>query len=104
MQCPKCGSDRHIKNGCTYYGKQRYQCKDCKRQYVEGSEYRHISLETWEMVDRLLLEKLSLAAIARVTSISESHLQAYVNRKPESVASRGRREAKKASQTDSGTG
>ena len=37
------------------------------------------------MVDKLLLEKLPLAGIARVTGISESHLQAYVNRKLESV-------------------
>jgi len=85
MQCPECGSERHIKNGRTYYGKQRYQCKDCKRQYVEGSEYQHISPETWELVDKLLLEKLPLAGIARVTEISESHLQDYVNRKLESV-------------------
>jgi insertion element IS1 protein InsB len=85
MQCPKCGSERYIKNGCTYYGKQRYQCKDCKRQYVEGSEYQHILPETWELVDKLLLEKIPLAGIARITNISESHLQNYVNRKLESV-------------------
>jgi len=85
MQCLECGSERHIKNGRTYYGRRRYQCKDCKRQYVEGSEYQYISPEIWELVDKLLLEKLPLAGIARVTEISESHLQNYVNRKLESV-------------------
>ena len=30
------------------YDKQRYQCKDYKRQYVEGSEYWYISPETWK--------------------------------------------------------
>ncbi len=88
MQCPQCGSEQHIKNGRTYYGKQRYQCKDCKRQYVEGSEYRHISLEDWALVDKLLLEKLSLAGIARVTGISMSYLQDYVNRKLEGTSNK----------------
>ena len=71
MQCPKWGGDRHIKHRHTYDGKQWYQCKDCKHQYVEGYECQHISPETWEMVDKLLLEKLSLARIACVTDISD---------------------------------
>ncbi len=81
MICPQCGSEHHVKNGHTYYGKQRFKCKDCGRQYVEGSQYQHISEETWELVDRLLLEKISLSGIARVTKISMRHLQDYVNKK-----------------------
>ncbi|WP_040654767.1 IS1/IS1595 family N-terminal zinc-binding domain-containing protein [Rubidibacter lacunae] len=85
MQCPECESSEYIKHGRTHYGKQRYKCKACGRQYVEGSEYRHISPEDWELVDKLILEKLPLAGIARVMGISERHLQSYVNRKQESL-------------------
>jgi hypothetical protein len=36
---------------------------------------------TKELIDRLLLERLSLAGIARVLKVSEQWLQDYVNRK-----------------------
>ena len=85
MSCPKCGSDKSIKNGRTYYGEQRYKCKSCGRQYIAGSEFQHIPQEKWDLVDKLLLEKLSLAGITRVTEISSGRLQNYVNRKLESV-------------------
>lgn len=81
MNCPECGSQQRVKNGRTYYGEQRYKCKDCGRQYIENSTYRHISQETWELVDKLLLERISLAGIVRVTGISDSRLQNYVNQK-----------------------
>ncbi|WP_346294473.1 IS1 family transposase [Sphaerothrix gracilis] len=34
MQCPRCHSSNLRKNG-HQSGKQRYQCKDCRRQFVE---------------------------------------------------------------------
>jgi predicted O-methyltransferase YrrM len=34
MKCPNCQSTKLRKNG-FYRGKQRYQCKDCARQFVE---------------------------------------------------------------------
>ncbi|PPT08031.1 hypothetical protein CKA32_001467 [Geitlerinema sp. FC II] len=52
MICPQCGSEHYVKNGHTYYRKQRFKCKDCGRQYVEGSQYQHSSEETWELVVR----------------------------------------------------
>lgn len=44
-----------------------------------------IDQETRERIDRLLLEKVPLAGIARVEGVSESWLQRYVNQKYESV-------------------
>ena len=35
----------------------------------------------WDMVDKLLLEKIQIAGISRVTGISEPWLQRYINRK-----------------------
>ncbi|MBD1929998.1 hypothetical protein H6F74_27775 [Trichocoleus sp. FACHB-90] len=44
-------------------------------------QWRMISEETKGIIDRLLLEKLSLAGIARALQISELWLQQYVNQK-----------------------
>ena len=44
-----------------------------------------IGQETRELIDKLLLEKLPLAGIARVTGVSEQWLQTYVNAKYEAI-------------------
>ena len=36
---------------------------------------------TWDIVDKLLLEKIPIAGISRVTDISEPWLQNYINKK-----------------------
>ena len=84
--CPKCKSEKVVKNGHIHNGKQRYLCQGCGRQFVDGATNKVIPDETWALVDRLLLEKLPLAGIARVTDISETWLQTYVNLKYQQVA------------------
>jgi predicted Zn finger-like uncharacterized protein len=81
MKCPNCQSDFFIKNGKTYYGKQRFKCKTCSRQFIENSPYKQISPETKALIERLILEKISLAGIARATGVSIRWLQNYVNKK-----------------------
>ncbi|WP_414635094.1 IS1 family transposase [Beggiatoa leptomitoformis] len=78
--CPECQSHHVIKNGKTHFGKQNYKCRGCGRQFVENANPKRISQETWEQVERLLKEKRSLAGISRVTGISGTWLQRYVNR------------------------
>jgi pyocin large subunit-like protein len=51
----------------------------------EKSEKGRISEETKELIDKLLLERLSLAGIARITGVSERWLQNNVNKKYEEV-------------------
>ena len=50
------------------------------RQFVENSQQKRISQQTKDKIDRLLLEKIPLADIARVCHVSETWLQGYVNR------------------------
>ncbi len=83
--CPSCASKRIIKNGCIHNGKQNHKCKDCGRQFVEAPQNKIISEATKELIDKLLLEKLPLAGIARVAEVSEPWLQGYVNQKYEAV-------------------
>ena len=80
MNCPQCGSEQTVKNGRIHNGKGKRMCKDCRRQFVPEATKKVISPQTWELIDKLLLEKLPLAGIARVTGISADSLQRYVNR------------------------
>ncbi|MGP5416049.1 IS1/IS1595 family N-terminal zinc-binding domain-containing protein, partial [Psychrobacter faecalis] len=34
ISCPDCHSNSFSINGKKSYGKQNYQCKDCKRQFI----------------------------------------------------------------------
>ena len=68
-----------MKNGTTRRGKQNYKCRDCGRQFVENPQWKRREADSTVMIDRLLLEKIPLAGIARVLKLSESWLQGYVN-------------------------
>ncbi|XHX75933.1 MAG: IS1 family transposase [Stenomitos frigidus ULC029] len=84
--CPSCGSDDIMKNGTTRRGKQNHKCRDCGRQFVENPQWQPKAQETCALIDRLLLERIPLAGIARVLHLSESWLQQYVNQCYEQVA------------------
>ena len=79
--CPRCGSSECVKNGSIHTGKQKYRCKQCGRQFVDDPQNAPISNETKALIDKLLLEKIPLAGIVRVTGVSERWLQYYVNDK-----------------------
>ncbi len=81
LYCPDCTSGQTVKNGRIHNGKQNHKCKDCGRQFVEDPQNKIISRETKGLIDKLLLEKLPLAGIARVADVSEPWLQDYVNQK-----------------------
>jgi IS1 family transposase len=74
-----------IKNGSIHTGKQKFLCKECRRQFVEQPTKKMISQDTWELVEKLLLEKIPLAGISRVTGMSERWLQTYVNAKYQAI-------------------
>jgi insertion element IS1 protein InsB len=95
MQCPKCHGTQVIKNGTIHNGKPKWKCKACGRQFVAEPNQRRISDETKQTIDKLLLERVSLAGIVRVTSVSARWLQYYVNAKyaavPRSVEVKGQK-------------
>jgi insertion element IS1 protein InsB len=79
LLCPTCGSDDIKRNGTTRRGKQNYKCRDCGRQFVRNPQWQPKSSDTKAIIDRLLLEKIPLAGIARLMQTSKSWLQHYVN-------------------------
>jgi hypothetical protein len=76
--CPSCGSQAVVKNGFIHNGTQNHKCKACGLQFVEVPKQKLISQSTKELIDKLLLEKIPLAGIARVCNVSETWLQEYV--------------------------
>ena len=79
--CPNCNSLKIVKNGRIHNGKQRFKCNECNRQFVDNSQKIIISQEKRDSIDRLLLEKISLAGISRAVEVLEKWLQSYVNQK-----------------------
>ena len=79
--CPSCDSQQTVKNGHIHNGKQRFKCHECGRQFIENPQKIVINQEKRELIDRLLLERISLAGISRVAKVSERWLQTYVNHK-----------------------
>jgi insertion element IS1 protein InsB len=95
MKCPRCNSEQIVKNGSIHTGKQKYLCKVCGRQFVENPQQHPIPPETKALINKLLLEKLPLAGIARVTGVSETWLQSYVNHLYEQVPRQAQLRSKK---------
>ena len=60
---------------------QSFKCRDCARQFVIAPRHQPISEDTRKLIDKLLLEKISLAGIVRATGVSPRWLQYYVNKK-----------------------
>lgn len=69
--CPACGAAYMVKNGKIHHGKQNFKCRDCDRQFVEDPQNKIIDEATNSLIDKLLLEKIPFAGIARVVGVSE---------------------------------
>ncbi len=76
LRCPRCGLSHTKKNGHTHYCKQNYRCKSCGRQFVRDSQ--RVGDQTRALVRRLLLERISLRGICRVTGLSLTWLLQFV--------------------------
>ena len=85
MQWTYCCSQNIVKNGISMTGKQKYQCNACGRQFVLSPAQFPIPEQTKNLLDRLLLERISLAGIARITGGSERWLQDDVNDQSERI-------------------
>jgi insertion element IS1 protein InsB len=76
LSCPSCGLSHSKRNGHTYYGKQNYQCLECRRQFVKDAH--RIDAATRDVVKKLLLERVSLRGICRVLSLSLGWLLKFI--------------------------
>lgn len=80
-RCPYCLSMNVTKKGMNKkHTKRRYKCKECLRRYVEGGKDYFIDQEKVELIDRLLLERLSLRGICRAVKVSLRWLLSYIKK------------------------
>src|SRR5215210_7786381 len=76
LRCPRCGLSHSKRNGHTHYRKQNYRCKSCGRQFVRDSQ--RVGDQTRSLVHKLLLERVSLRGICRVTGLSLTWLLQFI--------------------------
>jgi insertion element IS1 protein InsB len=67
--CPQCGSRRYKRNGRIHSGKQNHKCKACGRAFVLVPENHVITEEQQALIERLLLERISLRGICRAVGV-----------------------------------
>lgn len=69
--CPRCGSDRLVRNGHDYKGAQKFRCNDCQRYGTvkeDGSRVQNVR----SAVERAFTERVSLRGLARVFGLSRT--------------------------------
>jgi transposase-like protein len=77
--CPRCHAAHVVRNGKTKAGSPNFLCRGCNRRFVAEPKRAPITEDRRELVRRLLLERLSLRAIARASGVSRTWLQGFVN-------------------------
>lgn len=69
MQCPRCKSERFVKNGIIK-SKQRYKCKTCDFRYTVAQKLTGKPLSLKRFALQLYLEGLGFRSIGRVLNVS----------------------------------
>jgi insertion element IS1 protein InsB len=68
--CPQCGSSKYKKNGHIHHGKQNHHGHDCGRQFIRCFAQYLIADDTRALIERLLLERISLRGICRAVGVN----------------------------------
>ena len=76
--CPQCKSPKYKKNGHIHNGKQNHQCHDCGRQFVQCFEQYLISDDKRGLIERLLVERISLRGICRAVGVKLKWLLGFL--------------------------
>jgi insertion element IS1 protein InsB len=67
--CPRCGSRQYKRNGRIHIGKQNHKCRACGHAFVLVPEHHIITEEQRALIERLLLERISLRGICRAIGV-----------------------------------
>jgi IS1 family transposase len=76
--CPRCQSPKFKKNGHIHNGKQNHHCHDCGRQFVQCCEQYLISEDKRGLIERLLVERISLRGICRAVGVTLKWLLGFL--------------------------
>src|SRR5262245_35484203 len=76
--CPQCGSSWFKRNGHIRTGKQNHRCKRCGRAFVLNPANSVITEEQRALIERLLLERISLRGICRAVGVGRQWLLQFM--------------------------
>ena len=79
MDCPKCKSPNHKKNG-KISGRQRYQCRDCGYNYSVELKSTASSTFVKRQALQLYLEGLGFRSIGRLLGVSHVSVQNWIKK------------------------
>jgi len=66
ITCPRCSSRNITKNGTTANEKQKYWCKDCRRQFITHYTYRGRQPFIRDLVVPMTMNSTGIRDIARL--------------------------------------
>jgi hypothetical protein len=76
--CPRCKSPKYKKNGHIHNGKQNHHCHGCGRQFVQCCEQYLIAEDKRGLIERLLVERISLRGICRAVGVTLKWLLGFL--------------------------
>src|SRR5919204_6112339 len=76
--CPQCQSSQYKKNGHIHNGKQNHHCHGCGRQFVQCCEQYLISEDKRGLIERLLMERISLRGLCRAVGVTLKWLLGFL--------------------------
>lgn len=82
--CKNCRSSKYVKNGFVH-GVQRYKCKECSNNFVEGDRRQKYQLSDRLKVIKLYLENCGIRTIERLTGIRNSQISKWIESAAEDI-------------------
>ncbi|WP_076611662.1 IS1-like element ISMba2 family transposase [Methanosarcina barkeri] len=79
MNCPRCNSSTHKKNGIVF-GRQRYKCHDCGYNYTVEVKSTASSPSVKRQALQLYLEGLGFRSIGRFLGVSHISIQKWIKK------------------------
>jgi transposase-like protein len=77
IKCKECGASKYVKNGFVQ-GVQRYKCKECGKNFVEGDKRQKYTTADRLKVLKLYLENCGIRTIERLTGIRNSQVSQWI--------------------------
>jgi transposase-like protein len=75
--CKECGANEYVKNGFVL-GVQRYKCKECGTNFIEGDKRQKYTTHDHLKVIKLYLENCGIRTIERLTGVRNSQISKWI--------------------------
>ena len=82
--CKSCGCEKKVKNGFVHRV-QRYKCKECGMNFVEGDKRQKYTLADRLKVLKLYLENCGIRSIERLTGVRNSQISLWIETAAEDI-------------------